>query len=230
MLAGASESCLSPIGMVGFERARALAPSSDPPAPFDINRNGFGLAEGAAVLVLESEEHVRKRKPGKIYAEIVGYGASCDAYHIARPHPEGLGAIRSMKSALGHANMQPHMIDYISAHATGTPVGDDVENYALVKIFGNRSSLTVSSCKGATGHSLGAAGAIEAAFTALSIYYQIRPPTANLKNPGPPAGIESLENYIFNYGLETENKKTIAALSNSFGFGGVNASLIFKMV
>ncbi|KTW27923.1 beta-ketoacyl-acyl-carrier-protein synthase II [Pneumocystis jirovecii RU7] len=233
MIAGGSEASIHPLAIAGFSRIKSLSTKyNDVPSkssrPFDKDRCGFVIGEGSGIVVLEELEHARARG-ARIYAELRGYGLSCDAYHITSSSEEGMGAQLSMKNALKHARLKPSDVDYINAHATSTLLGDMVENKAIKKVMlgpnGKLSAkeINVSSTKGATGHMLGAAGAVESIFTVLAIYHRIMPPTLNLENPGEPS--EEFDcNYIPLYAQEKEIK---VALTNSFGFGGTNASLCF---
>ncbi|QDP18862.1 beta-ketoacyl-ACP synthase II [Sphingomonas xanthus] len=229
MLAGGSEATICPIGIAGFAQARALSTAfNDQPEkasrPYDKDRDGFVMGEGAGVVVLEEYEHAKARG-AKIYAEVVGYGLSGDAHHVTAPHPEGSGAYRSMEMALKKAGMSPADIDYINAHGTSTPLGDELELGAVRKLFGNEvANISMSSTKSAIGHLLGGAGAVETIFCILAIRDQIVPPTLNLDNPSEgTAGVDLV--------AHTAKKRTVrAALNNSFGFGGTNASLVVKAV
>mmetsp|Transcript_7490 Transcript_7490/g.9004 ORF Transcript_7490/g.9004 Transcript_7490/m.9004 type:complete len:429 (+) Transcript_7490:180-1466(+) len=226
MVAGGTESSVNSLSLAGFSRLKALSTRyNDTPElasrPFDKHRDGFVMGEGAGVVILEEENHALNRG-ANIYAEVSGYGLSGDAFHMTAPAESGRGAINCMRMAMKHASLSPKDIDYINAHATSTPIGDDIENLAIENVLGERlpSSVNVSSTKGATGHLLGAAGAVEAIFTILAVKTNILPPTVNLTELD-----ELLKfNYIPNTSQEVEVK---AALCNSFGFGGTNASLAF---
>ena len=226
MLAGGAEATVCPIGIAGFAQARALNSSfNDRPEqasrPYDQDRDGFVMGEGAGVVVLEEYEHAKARG-AKIYAEVVGYGLSGDAYHVTAPHPEGSGAYRAMEMALKKAAMTPADIDYINAHGTST-MADTIELSAVRRLFGNAiGKVSMSSTKSAIGHLLGGAGAVEAIFCILAIRDQIVPPTLNLDNPD--EGTEGVD-LVPHVAKEREVK---AVLNNSFGFGGTNASLVMK--
>ncbi|KAK1963515.1 3-oxoacyl-synth [Colletotrichum sublineola] len=231
MVAGGTESCIHPLTFAGFGRARSLSTTynHDPHAscrPFDRDRNGFVISEGSAVLVLEELEHAKARG-ARIYAEVRGYGCSGDAHHITAPREDGHGAFRAMKLALKNARVRPEEVSYINAHATGTQVGDAAEASAIRRImtgeegYAEESCVTVSSTKGAVGHLLGAAGAIEALFTVLSVAEDIVPPTLNLENPNVGGSMNLVP-------LQAQTKRVDNAISNSFGFGGTNASLVFS--
>jgi len=227
MIAGGSEAAVTPMSVGGFAAMRALSTRNDEPQrasrPFDKDRDGFVVGEGAGILVLEELEHAKARG-AKILAEICGYGMSADAYHMTGIAPEGEGAQRSMKAALRDAKMAPEMIDYVNAHATSTPLGDGNESRALEVVFGEHAlsqKLKVSATKSMTGHLLGGAGGLEAGITVLALLNQKIPPTINLENTDP----ECRLNYIPNVAQEA---KIEAALSNSFGFGGINGSLVFR--
>ncbi|KAF2676678.1 3-oxoacyl-synthase-like protein [Lentithecium fluviatile CBS 122367] len=234
MIAGGAESCIHPLAISGFARARSLATSwNDAPSeasrPFDRDRAGFVIGEGAGVVVLEELEHAKSRG-AKIYAEVAGYGLSSDAYHMTAPRADGHGPFLAMKHALRHASLSPSSVDYINAHATSTPLGDAAENRAIKDLLlgeGGKtraSEVNISSTKGAIGHLLGAAGSVEAIFTILALHDNTLPPTLNLCNPGDPA-----EDFNCNYVANTAQQKDVkVALSNSFGFGGTNASLCFS--
>ncbi|KAI2637348.1 3-oxoacyl--synthase [Xylaria nigripes] len=231
MVAGGAESCINPLTFAGFGRLRSLSTAfnDDPPSscrPFDRQRNGFVVSEGAAVLVLEELEHAKARG-AHIYAELRGYGCSGDAHHMTAPREDGLGAMLAMKRALRNAAIKPHQVDYVNAHATGTAVGDAAEVMAIKSIMlgedghEKESKVAVSSTKGSIGHLLGAAGAIEALFSVLAITEDTLPPTLNLHEPdvGPK----------FNFvPRQAQRGKVFVAMSNSFGFGGTNATLVFS--
>lgn len=225
MIAGGSEASISELGMGGFNANRALSTRNDTPEtasrPFDLTRDGFVMGEGAGTVVLEELEHALKRN-AKIYCEIVGAGLSADAHHITAPHPEGTGAILSMKMAIAQANIKPEEIDYVNMHGTATPLGDIGETKAIKKVFGDYAfKLNVSSTKSMTGHLLGAAGAVEAIASILALVNDKIPPTINFVNPD----LECDLNYTFN---KPQERKVNYALSNAFGFGGHNTSVIFK--
>ncbi len=228
MVAGGTESPISRIGIAGFCAARALSTGfNDTPAkasrPYDKDRDGFVMGEGAGVVVLEEYGHAKQRG-AKIYAEVTGYGLSGDAYHITSPSPDGDGGFRSMMGAMKRAGVTPSDIDYINAHGTSTQVGDEIELGAVERLLGNAASrVSMSSTKSSTGHLLGAAGAIEAIFSILAIRDNIAPPTINLENP-------SVETAIDLVPQRPRKREINVALSNSFGFGGTNASLILQRV
>ena len=227
MVAGGAEARVSPLGVGGFCAARALSHRNDDPAtasrPWDIDRDGFVLGEGAGVLVLEEMEHARQRGV-PFYAELAGYGMSADAHHITAPPEDGAGAARSMANALKNGGLNAGDIDYINAHGTSTQLGDLAECIAMKRCFGEHAAkLGVSSTKSMTGHLLGAAGGIEAVFTALAIRDQMAPPTANLFHQDPRCDLDFIPNVA-------REMKIRAALSNSFGFGGTNATLAFRAV
>lgn len=229
MLAGGAESTVCPIGIAGFAQARALSTAfNDTPErasrPYDIARDGFVMGEGAGVVVLEEYERAKKRG-AKIYAEVVGYGLSGDAYHVTAPHPEGSGAFRSMQMAVRKSGLDLSDIDYINAHGTSTPLGDELELGAVRRLFGsNIDTLSMSSTKSAIGHLLGGAGAVESIFCILAMRDQIAPPTLNLDNPSEGcAGVDLVPHVA-------KERKIRAVLNNSFGFGGTNASLVMKPV
>jgi len=227
MIAGGSEAAITPIGYAGFCSMRAMSTRNDDPQrasrPFDKERDGFVMGEGAGVCVLESLEHARKRH-ARIYCEVTGYGITGDAYHMSAPAPEGEGAARSMAMALRHAKLNPEQIDYLNAHGTSTPVGDKCETQAIKTVFGaHAKSLTISSTKSMTGHLLGAAGAVETAVCALAIQNNIIPPTINYETPDPDCDLDYVPN-------QPREKKVVACMNNSLGFGGHNATLIVKRI
>lgn len=227
IIAGGSEAVVTESGIGGFNAMKALSERNDDPKtasrPFDKDRDGFVLGEGAGAIILEELEHAKKRG-ATIYAEMAGGGMSADAYHLTAPHPEGLGVINVMRNALEDAGMKPEEIDYINVHGTSTPLGDVAELIAIQKIFGEHAyKLNISATKSMTGHLLGGAGAIEAVATVLAMMHDTVPPTINHFTDDP--AIDAKLNLTFN----TAQKRTInAALSNTFGFGGHNASVIFK--
>ena len=225
MIAGGSEACVSPLGVGGFCATRALSSRNDDPAaasrPWDRDRDGFVLGEGAGILVLEEYEHAKKRG-AKIYCELAGYGMSADAHHITAPCEDGEGAVRCMSNALKNAGLNREQVDYINAHGTSTPLGDVAETVAVKNCFGDHAKqLAVSSTKSMTGHLLGAAGGVEAVFSALAVRDQVAPPTINLLNPDPQCDLDYVPN-------TARRMKIDVALSNSFGFGGTNGSLAFR--
>jgi len=228
MVAGGTESPVNRVSMAGFAAARALSTGfNDTPErasrPYDRDRDGFVMAEGAGAVVLEEFEHAKARG-ARIYAELVGYGLSGDAYHITAPAPDGDGALRCMKAALKRAGVSPAEVDYINAHGTSTPLGDEIELGAVQRLVGNAAGrLSMSSTKSSIGHLLGAAGAVEAIFSVLAIRDQVAPPTINLDNP-------SVETPIDLVPHRARKRPISIALSNSFGFGGTNASLVFRKV
>ena len=229
MLAGGAESAICPLGIAGFAQARALSTHfNDTPEkasrPYDVDRDGFVMGEGAGVVCLEEYEHAKARG-ATIYAEVVGYGLSGDAHHVTAPHPEGIGAYNSMAMALRKAGMDPSAIDYINAHGTSTPMGDELELGAVRRLFGPAlSSVSMSSTKSAIGHLLGGAGAVESIFGILAMRDGVVPPTLNLDNPSP--GCEGVDLVP-----HTAKQRPVGAfLNNSFGFGGTNASLVFKAI
>lgn len=228
MVAGGAESAICEVGIGGFAALRALSTNfNDNPTagsrPWDKDRDGFVMGEGAGVVVLEEYEHAKKRG-AKIYAEVIGYGMSGDAYHITAPETTGRGSTYAMKLALQHAGINPEEIDYINAHGTSTPMGDEIEVAAVKKVFGDHAhKLSMSSTKSATGHLLGAAGAIEAIFSILAINDNVAPPTLNLENPSENCDIDLVAK-------KAKEKKIDIAMSNSFGFGGTNACLVLKRI
>lgn len=227
MIAGGAESCVTPLAVGGFASARALSmQNSDPETasrPWDKDRDGFVLGEGAGILVLEEMQHA-KRRGAKIYAELAGFGMSADAYHMTAPSEDGEGATRCMANALKNAGINASEIDYINAHGTSTQLGDIAETVAVKNCFGDHAKkLVVNSTKSMTGHLLGAAGGVEAIFTALAIHHQTAPPTINIFNQDPQCDLD----YVAG---SARNMKIGAAMSNSFGFGGTNGSLIFRKI
>jgi 3-oxoacyl-[acyl-carrier-protein] synthase II len=228
MIAGGAESSVVPVGIAGFLACRALSTGfNDAPQkasrPYDKDRDGFVMGEGSGILVLEEYEHAKARR-AKIYAEVVGYGMAGDAYHITAPAEDGAGGFRAMRAAVKDAGIQAADLHYINAHGTSTPLGDEIELAAVERLLGNAArGFTMSSTKSATGHLLGAAGAIEAAFTCLAIRDQIAPPTINLDDP-------SVQTEIDLVAHKAKPMKIELAMSNSFGFGGTNASVVFKKV
>jgi len=225
MFAGGAEMASSPLGIAGFAAARALSTRNDDPAaasrPWDQDRDGFVLGDGAGVLVLEEYEHAKARG-ADIYAEVAGFGYNSDAYHMTMPVQDGSGAGKCMKLALNDAGLNVEDIDYVNAHGTSTPAGDVAETNAIKNAFGDLANkVTISSTKSMTGHLLGAAGGIEAVFSVMAIKDQVAPPTINLENPGEGCDLDYVPN-------TARNMKIDYALSNSFGFGGTNGTLIFK--
>ncbi|HET8727668.1 MAG TPA: beta-ketoacyl-ACP synthase II, partial [Alphaproteobacteria bacterium] len=227
MVAGGAEAAVCRLGMAGFAAARALSTGyNDTPErasrPYDKGRDGFVMGEGSGVVVLEELEHA-KRRGAKIYGEVVGYGLSGDAYHVTAPPEDGNGGYRAMRAALKRAGLDPEDVDYINAHGTSTPLGDEIELGAVKRLFGPAlDNVSMSSTKSAIGHLLGAAGAVEAIYSILAIRDQVAPPTLNLEEPSENcAGVDLVPG-------KAKERKIRAALSNSFGFGGTNASLVFK--
>jgi 3-oxoacyl-[acyl-carrier-protein] synthase II len=225
MVCGGTEAAVCRLGLAGFAAARALSTgfNHDPPRasrPWDRERDGFVMGEGAGIVVLEEYEHA-KRRDAKIYAEVIGYGMSSDAFHLTAPAEDGKGALRSMRNALKRARVAADQIDYINAHGTSTPLGDEIELGAVKQLFGEHAyRLAMSSTKSAIGHLLGAAGSVEAIFSILAIRDELVPPTLNLDNPSPSCDINLVPK-------RAQERRVNYALSNSFGFGGTNASLIF---
>jgi 3-oxoacyl-[acyl-carrier-protein] synthase II len=225
MVAGGAEAATSPLSVASFARMKALSTRNDAPAeasrPFDLDRDGFIMGEGSGVLVIEEYEHARRRG-AKVYAEIVGYGISADAHHITQPTPQGLGVARSIAAALNSGNVPLDQVDYINAHGTSTQANDAAESAAIETVFGDfAKGISISSTKGATGHCLGAAGGIEAAYTALAIRHGLIPPTANYTTPDPACRLD--------YTPGAPRERIIRyALSNSCGFGGQNACIAFR--
>jgi 3-oxoacyl-[acyl-carrier-protein] synthase II len=225
MICGGAESAITPMSVAGFAAMRALSTRNDDPQhasrPFERDRNGFVIGEGAGIVILEELESA-KRRGAKIYAELVGYGMTADAFHITMPDETGSGAIRVMQKALKDAGVAPESVDYINAHGTSTPYNDKFETAAIKQTFGEHAyKLAVSSTKSMTGHLLGAAGGIEGVFSVLAIHHNIVPPTINYVNPDPDCDLDYVPN-------EPREKSVRYALSNSFGFGGTNAALLFK--
>jgi 3-oxoacyl-[acyl-carrier-protein] synthase II len=225
MVAGGAEAAVTNTALAGFGNAKALSTRNDSPEtasrPWDKDRDGFVLGEGAGVVVLEELEHAQRRG-AKIYCELVGFGMSGDAYHMTSPPEDGEGAARCMRNALRNAGVNPDQVQYINAHGTSTPLGDRAETMAVKTAFGAQAKkLAVSSTKSMTGHLLGAAGGIEAIYTALAVHHQIAPPTINLQNPDPDCDLDYVP-------ITARSMKIDVALSNSFGFGGTNGSLVFR--
>jgi len=225
MIAGGAEMATSPTGLGGFAAARALSTRNDDPEgasrPWDRDRDGFVLSDGAGVVVLEEYEYALKRG-ARIYAELIGYGMSADAYHMTAPSEDGRGAAKCMENALRNAGINQDQVDYINAHGTSTPAGDVVETRAIKQVFGGHARrLAVSSTKSMLGHMLGAAGGVEAILSILAICEQVAPPTINLQNPDPECDLDYVPN-------ETRSMRIDIVLSNSFGFGGTNGTLIFR--
>ncbi|MFO7857497.1 MAG: beta-ketoacyl-ACP synthase II [Ectothiorhodospiraceae bacterium] len=225
-ICGGSEAAITPMGLSGFQQMKALSTRNDDPAgasrPFDANRDGFVMAEGGAILVLEALERAGRRG-ANILAEVAGYGASSDAYHITLPEPDGRGAARAMRNALSDAGIEPEEVDYINAHGTGTPAGDDVEAKAILRLFGDYArELPVSSSKSIFGHLLGASGALESAVCMWAIQDNICPPTINLHEPDPECcGLNFVPN-------QAQERELNIVVNNSFGFGGHNVSLVLR--
>ena len=225
IVTGGSEAAINEIGMAGFNSSKALSTRNDSPEtasrPFDITRDGFVMGEGGGTLILEELEHALSRG-ANIYAEVIGFGLSADAHHFTAPHPEGTGAILAMEMAINQAGIKKEEIDYIKMHGTSTALGDIAETNAIKKVFGDHAyKMNVSSTKSMTGHLLGAAGAVEAIASILAIKNGLIPPTINFENPDPECDL----NYTFN---KAQTKKVNIAVSNAFGFGGHNTSVIFK--
>lgn len=224
-ICGGTESLITPLTVAGFSVMKALSTRNDEPEkasrPFDAKRDGFVIAEGAGILILEELTHAQKRG-AKVYAELIGYGATCDAYHMTAPSPDGEGAETCMKLALEDANIAPNEVDYINAHGTSTPLNDVAETKAIKKVFGEHAyKLMVSSTKSMTGHLLGGAGGLEAVITVKALETGIVPPTINLEEPDPECDLD----YVPNQARRANIK---VAMSNAFGFGGTNACLVFK--
>ncbi len=227
MVAGGAESTVSPLGVGGFASMRALSTRNDDPTtasrPFDRDRDGFVLGEGAGVVVLEEYEHARKRG-ARVYGELIGFGMSSDAFHMSAPSEDGEGPARGMGNALRNAGIGPEAVQYLNAHATSTPLGDIAETVSIKRAFGDHArSVVVNSTKSMTGHLLGAAGGIEAVFTALAVHHQISPPTINIFNQDERCDLDYCAN-------EARQMRIDVAMSNSFGFGGTNGSVVFRRV
>ena len=226
MITGGSEAGITPLGLAGFNASKALSTNNENPekasCPWDKKRDGFLLGEGSGILVLEELDFARNRG-AKIYGEVVGFGQSDDAYHITAPAEDGRGAYNAMINALNDFKENPTLIDYINAHGTSTPLGDVIEAKAIAEIFKENKSLSISSTKSMTGHLLGAAGAIEAIFCLLSMRDSIIPPTINLEDPDNEYNLDLTPN-------NSKTKEVNYSMSNSFGFGGTNVSLIFKKI
>jgi 3-oxoacyl-[acyl-carrier-protein] synthase II len=225
-IAGGAEATILPMGLSGFSNMRALSTRNDEPErasrPFDVDRDGFVMGEGAGVVILEELEHAKKRG-ANILAELAGYGVSADAYHMTAPHPEGAGASRCMNMTLRHAKLNPEDVDYVNAHGTSTGLGDICETKAIKRTFGNhaKDKLVVSSTKSMTGHLLGAAGGVEIAACLMALRDNIIPPTINLENQDPECDLDYVPN-------KAREMKIDVALSNGFGFGGHNSSLLIR--
>jgi 3-oxoacyl-[acyl-carrier-protein] synthase II len=227
MIAGGTESTVTPLAIGGFAVMKALSTRNDDPQgasrPFDIGRDGFVLSEGAGIVILEEYEFA-KRRGAKIYAEVVGYGLTGDAYHMTAPSPGGEGAARCMKMALNNAGVNPEQVTYINAHGTSTPFNDLNESLAIKSVFGDHArKLMVSSTKSMTGHLLGAAGGVEAVFTAMAMVEGVVPPTINYQDPDPECDLDYVPNTARDARIEY-------AMSNSLGFGGTNATILFKRI
>jgi 3-oxoacyl-[acyl-carrier-protein] synthase II len=225
MICGGAEAAITPMGVGGFAAMKALSTRNDEPErasrPFDADRDGFVIGEGAGILILESLEYA-ERRGARILAEIVGYGMSGDAYHITAPEGNGDGAYRVMRAAIRDARLEPTQIDYVNAHGTSTPLGDAIETKAMKRVFGEHTrKFAVSSTKSMTGHLLGGAGGLEAGISVLALRDQVLPPTINQETPDPECDLDYIPNHMRKAAIEH-------ALSNSFGFGGTNAALLFK--
>jgi 3-oxoacyl-[acyl-carrier-protein] synthase II len=225
MICGGAEAAITPMGVGGFAAMKALSTRNDEPErasrPFDADRDGFVIGEGAGILILESLEYA-ERRGARILAEIVGYGMSGDAYHITAPEGNGDGAYRVMRAAIRDARLEPNQIDYVNAHGTSTPLGDAIETKAMKRVFGEHTrKFAVSSTKSMTGHLLGGAGGLEAGISVLALRDQVLPPTVNQETPDPECDLDYIPNHMRKAAIEH-------ALSNSFGFGGTNAALLFK--
>jgi 3-oxoacyl-[acyl-carrier-protein] synthase II len=225
MICGGAEAAITPMGVGGFAAMKALSTRNSEPErasrPFDANRDGFVIGEGAGILILESLEYA-ERRGAKVLAEIVGYGMSGDAYHITAPEGNGDGAYRVMRAAIRDARIEPGQVDYVNAHGTSTPLGDAIETKAMKRVFGaHTAKLAVSSTKSMTGHLLGGAGGLEAGISVLALHDQALPPTINQETPDPECDLDYIPNHMRKAPVQH-------ALSNSFGFGGTNAALLFK--
>ncbi|MGB8951868.1 MAG: beta-ketoacyl-ACP synthase II [Candidatus Aminicenantales bacterium] len=225
MIAGGSEAPITPLGVAGFCTMKALSERNDAPEkasrPFDAQRDGFVMSEGAGIVLLE-ELGLALKRGAKIYAEVVGYGMTGDAYHVAAPCPDGNGAVRVMQSALDDAGIDPNEVQYINAHGTSTPFNDKIETQAIKKVFGEHASkIGINSTKSMTGHILGATGGVEAGITALCLMHQIMPPTINYEHPDPECDLDYIPN-------KARPAEVVYGLSNSFGFGGTNGSLLLR--
>jgi 3-oxoacyl-[acyl-carrier-protein] synthase II len=225
IIAGGAEATIVETAMAGFGNMKAMTTRNDPPekasCPFDARRDGFIMSEGAGILILEELEHAKNRG-AKIYAEVIGFGMNSDAYHITSPKPDGSGAARCMELAMASAGIRMDQVDYINAHGTSTPVNDAMETKAIKLAFGNHASkILVNSTKSMTGHMLGATGAVEAAFTALTLQHQIIPPTINLETPDPECDLDYVPN-------KARPAAVTVGISNSFGFGSTNACIVLK--
>ena len=224
-VSGGAESVICPLGVGGFSAMKALSTRNDAPTeasrPFDRDRDGFVIAEGSGMLILEELEHAKARG-ARIYAEVAGYGLSSDAYHVVAPPEDGAGGARAMRMAIRDAGLNPEDVDYVNAHGTSTPLNDRCETTAIKSVFGGHANkLAISSTKSMTGHMLGAAGGIESVFTALSLHHQVAPPTINLHNPDEACDLDYVPN-------TARDMKMNVAISNTFGFGGTNAVLAFR--
>ncbi len=229
MVAGSSEAPITPVGMGGFQAMRALSKRNEDPShasrPFDVGRDGFVAGEGAGVMILEELEHA-KRRGARIYAELTGYGASSDAFHIAVPPEQGDGSRRSMRMALADAKLAPDSVDYLSAHATSTPLGDIAESNGICRVFGAHATdkkLLVSSTKSMIGHTLGGAGSVEAILAVLALHHGVVPPTINVESQDPAIPLDVVPNVA-------RDAKLRHVVKNAFGFGGANATLVFSGV
>jgi 3-oxoacyl-[acyl-carrier-protein] synthase II len=225
MITGGVESVITPLGVAGFNSLKALSTRNDEPErasrPFDLDRDGFVMAEGGGILIMEELEFAKARG-AKIYAEVAGYGLSGDAYHMTAPSPDGTGAVLSMQQALADAGLHPEAVDHINAHGTSTPLNDAAETMAIKKVFGERAyKIPVSATKSMTGHLLGGAGAVEAIISILSMINNIAPPTINYETPDPECDLDYVPNQARQVSMDV-------VMSNSFGFGGTNAVLVFK--